>query len=336
MAKYGRKRSLSSYGRIAYGAGALGYSAYKRFKRGPKVAPRSAVRRKMGRSFTKTTTKTKTQNVSASSAGSTFSGFRSRTSRSKYLRKLWKAMTPPGMYLLDSSGRIESNNGEQGSKGLSHLDQTDVGFGFTAAGITTGETGKLFLQGYTASLMMTNQDSGNCVVTLYDCISRRDSQESDLSDIYDDGLKENAGATGNTKSIANLNVTPYQSAEFCSKFKILKKTVLSLSTGQSHTHRVTIKSGRTFSRDLLDDYNWFRGVSHHTFMTVHGMPYNDLTTQTNVAVGDTALNYVLSKKIHYRKIDDNHNSYGYSKGQASIATESVMNKLGAVIADAEA
>lgn len=341
MGKYYR----SKYARAAYGMGAIGLGLYRRF-RGRSSAPISRKRRATSssvaskrRRITRTVTKrkSKVKMVGASASGNSYSSFFTRARSTRVSPKIWKTLSAAHSYRWDISGRLESNHGEQNASYMTHFDTVNADLIMDNAGITVGEPGKIFLTGYEADCMFTNQDSGNCRLTLYDVVCRRDTQETDLIDIWDDGMKENTGSTGNTRGVINLGSTPFESSEFCSKFKVIKKTVVQMAAGQSHSHKVKIGYNTMLSRDLVDDYQYFHGLSFMTVFVVHGMPYNAITTQTEVATGDCAIDWVKTQKIRYRSVDNNENMFGYTKAQNSFSTaENVMNKIGDAIADEEA
>lgn len=344
--KYWKSRPYGRYGyALAGGIGAV-TSLYRRFRGGGRSsgikrkfasAVSSRKRMRFGASRTMTKRRNKLQIVAASASGNSFSSFYSKARTSKVSKKIWKTISAPHCYMWDSSGRLEANHGEQNATYIPHFDYVNGNIMMNNAGITVGEPGKIFLSGYQSDLMITNQDSGNCRVTLYDVVSRRDTQEIDLIDIWDDGLKENTGTSGNTRAVGNLNSTPFQSSEFCSKFKILKTTKIQMAAGQSHVHKVRIKYSTMLSRDVVDDYQYYHGLSYCTIVVVHGMPYNAVTNQAEVATGDCAIDWVRTQKHFYRSVDNNENMYGYTKAQASFSTaENVMNKIGDAIPDEEA
>lgn len=337
--KYSRSRNgrLSSLGGVV--AGLYGMYRRKRSRSSSstnrRVYSSAASGMKRSRTYTRTKSKTKVQNVGASAAGNSFSSFYGKGRVWRAPKKLMKVLTAPRSYLIDNSDRIESNNGEQHATYMPYCDSTILTTLATNAGMTT-ESGKFFLTGVQAELMLTNQDSGNSRVTLYDMICRRDTTETDIMDLWNDGLTNNKGTSGNTRSHRNLNASPYQSVDLCSKWKILKKTVVQMSAGQSHIHRVKHKLGTMLSNQNITDYHYIHGVSFVTLIVVHGMPYNDETTQTAVAVGDSALDIVCTKKFFYRAIQDTENYWGYTKNQGAITIEKVMNRFGDAIVDEEA
>jgi len=167
---------------------------------------------------------------------------------------------------------------------------------------------------------------------------RRDTQETNLIDMWDDGMKDaDSGTSGNTRGVINLNATPFNSSELCSKFKILKKTVIQLAAGQSHIHKVNIRANRLINRDMVDDYNFYRGVSFLTIAVLHGMPYNDSTDKQLVCVGDAHVDWVKSERHMFRFVKDQETTFGYSKGQQAITAEQIMSsKTGGVVIDTDA
>lgn len=323
---------LASYGALAAGM----YNLYRKRSRSRNARAVGAItKRARSRTLTRTKRKTKIQNVGASAAGNSHSYFVGKGRCWKAPRKLIKSLTAARSYLIDNSDRIESNNGEQHATYMPYADATILTTLATNAGMTT-ESGKFWLGGVSAELMLTNQDSGNSRVTLYDMVCRRDSQETDVMDQWNDGLTNNKGTSGNTRSHRNLNVTPYQSNELCAKWKIMKKTVIQMSAGQSHIHRVKHKINCMINNTNITDFHYHHGISFVTLIVVHGMPYNDETTQTQVAVGDSALDIVCTKKFFYRALENTENYFGYTKNQGAISVEKVMNRFGDAIVDEEA
>lgn len=316
------------------------YGAYKRYKGGNGRSGRSTRTRQRtsySRSRTMTKTRNKTKFVGASSSGNSHSAFFAKGRTSRVSGKIWKTMTPPSCYMIDNNWRVEANNGEQAAIYVPHLDYVNLGTLMTNAGLIVNENGKIYLDKYQSEMFVTNQDSGNCRMTFYDIVCRRDTTVTDPIAVWDKGLKENIGSTTNTRAVANLNSSPFQSAEFCSQWKVLKKTVVQMSAGQSHIHKVNIKYGTLVPRDLVDNYVYFHGLSFVTIVVVHGMPYNEQLTQTDVATGDCALSIVRTQKLYYRMVINNQSYYGYSKNQAALADEYVMNaKSGTAMVDQEA
>ena len=192
--KYYKRKGYGRYGyALAGGIGAVtslyrrfrGSSGAARFKRKSSGAVSTRKRFRFGGSRTMTKTKNKVQIVPASASGNSYSSFYGKGRTTKVSKKIWKTISSAHSYMWDISGRLEANHGEQHAYFVSHFDYVNGNIMFNNAGITVGEAGKIYLAGYQSELMITNQDSGNCKVTVYDCVARRDTQEIDLIDIWD-------------------------------------------------------------------------------------------------------------------------------------------------------
>lgn len=263
--------------------------------------------------------------VAASASGNSFSRFRTRGRNNRVSKKLWKGMAVPSALMVDNNWRLESSNGEQAVTYVPHLDSTNLGTCFTNSGILINNNGKIYLSKYTSEMYVTNQGMGNTRMTLYDIVCRRDTTESNPVSAWNDGLLECTGTSANTRTSSNLNSTPFQSPEFCTKWKVVKRTVVQMALGQSHIHKVDIKFGSLISRDNIEDFVYQKGLSFVTLVVIHGMPCNEQATQTDVAVSSAFVSIVRSQKVHYRAIMDNQNQYAYQKNQAALSDQYMVN-----------
>jgi hypothetical protein len=85
-----------------------------------------------------------------------------------------------------------------------------------------------------------------------------------------------------------------------------------LGSGQSHTHYQNVKPNKWYNEELLfttgnatTANSSLKGFTVHTMIVAHGMPYNDLTTQTQVSTGQVALDIVYTKQLKYYVIQQN-------------------------------
>lgn len=328
LARYGKK-----YQKYLPGGVAAAYNMYRKFAgrrsggRGRKSAGRavrSGYRVATSRTRTIVKRKPKKQTVMTDSSGHSMTMYR-RALRKSYVP--WRTMKDQQWRVVSADGvaRVESSNGEQAGANFYHLHAAQMNQILLQLTPET-EFGKCYVDNYYSEIMCTNQDSGNVKLMFYDMVVRRDAG-LDLSSLLSSGYAELIKNGGNTISLSNLGRTPFESGDVTANYKINKVTTVYLSAGQSHTHKVFTKCRKVLDFDILaTGTSYLSNWTQVTLVLQHGMPYNDRDTQTTVAVGDTAIDYVQTYKIRYKKMIDGGNAHlYYLKGQGALTNEFVMN-----------
>ena len=268
----------------------------------------------MFRSKTKTN-RPRLNNVKVEGTGGQISSFKASRAMSPIDRKITKDLSPQYWY-QNAAYRLTATPGTQAyatycmfgnvptandpGNDLPYIQQyvnAQIGLGSTTA-VQGYKTTKFMTSQCKATFKMTNQDSGNTEVRIYDIAVRRDTNVY-LPSAWSQGSKDESG-TGSFDYSTQLGVEPTSSQTFNAFYKIKQQTRIILGAGQSHTHYVNIKPNKWIDGELVQNgTNYLAGYTMYTLILVSGMPYNDLTTQTQVSSGQCNLDIVMTKQHKY-------------------------------------
>ena len=172
-----------------------------------------------------------------------------------------------------------------------------IGLG-TSSAVQGYKTTKFMTAQCKATYKMTNQDSGNAEVRIYDIAVRRDTGVYPTT-AWSGGVQDESG-TGSFDYSLQLGVEPTSSQTFNAFYKIKQQTRIILGAGQSHTHYVNLKPNKWIDGELVGNgANYLAGYTMFTLILVSGMPYNDQTTLTQVSSGQCNLDIVMTKQHKY-------------------------------------
>ena len=297
----------------------------------------------MFKSKTRTGTRTRNNNVKIEGVGGQLSKFKVARPISPWDAKLIKDLAP--QYRLKNVGsRLTSTPGQQNVYTYAMFDSVggdlnDISDAIltTVPNATAGQkkTIKFMMAQGVSKWMMTNQDSGNVCVEIYDIAVRRDTATTPDNAFYQ-GLVDQATASGSATPSSIPGAVPTQSERFNTNFKILQKTRLIMGAGQSHTHYQNIKPNKWFNAELfyqngntLSQNTALKGFTIYTMIVAHGMPYNDLTTQTQVSTGAVALDIVYTKQLKYYVLQENFTtSYATNNLPTSFGVQEEVMQTG--------
>lgn len=261
-------------------------------------------------------------------SGGNYTKIRFKAKGRKRMPKFWKALMMPRAWRNSDGLRITCNSGQQGVDYMPVGIDTDYDQAFDILDGAGNPTAKAYIQKWSGEIRITNQDKGNCEVTIYDVVPRRSMQGTGTvspTAAWSQGLTDTNGTSTTTKATSNLGVTPYESPEFCTQYKIVKTTRVIMGQGTSHVHKFAFSLNKVFTKDEKTSYGQYRNFSHFFLFKVNGMPYNDATTKTLVASGSCAIDIVKIARLTYRGINDQAAYYQYTNGQDTITTESIMD-----------
>ena len=291
----------------------------QRFLGRQRIAIGSMARNAMrGIGRTKTIRRPRINNVKVEGTGGQISSFKASRQMSPIDRKLTKDLGAQYWY-QNYATRLTSTPGTQnyiafsmfgnyGTNGDFNNDLASIqtyvntqillGGTVTNAALQGSKTTKFMTSQCKATYKMTNQDSGNAEVRIYDIAVRRDSSLFP-STAWAQGTKDESG-TGTFDYSMQLGVEPTSSQTFNAFYKIKQQTRIILGAGQSHTHYVNLKPNKWIDGEcILNGASYLAGYTMFTIILVSGMPYNDLTTQTQVSSGQCNLDIVATKQHKY-------------------------------------
>lgn len=259
-------------------------------------------------------------------SGSNCTGIYYAARNQKRLRGFWRALMMPRAWRNDDAERLTAADGNQGVTYMPVGAATDYTQCFDILDASGNATTKAYIEGWQGEIRITNQNPGNCEVTIYSLVPRRSMNTASTPVTeFGTGLSDTNGTSTTTKGISNLGVTPYESPQFCSMYKIVKKTVLFMGQGCSHVHKFNFKLNRVFTKDEFSLFNQYKYFTHYFLIVVNGMPYNDENTKTLVATGSCALDIVKIARLRYRGINDQASYYQYTSGQDNVLSQMNMD-----------
>lgn len=259
--------------------------------------------------------------------GGSFSSFRTHR-KGTFIPKWDRRMLEPSHYRVTTAARLTAAFGQQNATYFEYANQGDMQTPANQFAVSNFVQ-KVWYQKIYGTISITNQDKGNCHVTIYDLMCRRDlvsGNTLDPNSTWSLGLTDTNGSSATTKSITNLGVTPFQSPLFCQYYKVMKVSKFVLGQGTSHVHHYKWSHNRVMELEYLSTQSQYAKTSHEVLIVVNGLPYNDSTTKTLVATGSCAIDIVHQKTVTYRAISQNPSYYQYSNNQGTITIENVMDK----------
>lgn len=227
----------------------------------------------------------------------------------------------PNCVVRNFAARLGSTIGVQNAQLIgTYFDATDVQNAFTAQGLNAAaqSAAKIMFQSIHSRAMLNNCHNANCHITIYDVLSRRDGGALNVDPVttFKAGLVDAQG--GAAANYATPGTSPFANPRFTECYKVLKVTDVVLSPGATHTHHVHYAPNRLISEERLvtnGSVGPLGGVTVYSFIVFHGTPENDVTTKTQVSLGQSDLDLVLVEELKYL-----YNSHTY-------ANNSIVNSL---------
>lgn len=259
-------------------------------------------------------------------AGSFSRFFYGRRNPNRKVIQTYRALAPR-YFVLNSAERLAANAGRQLVHNLFSLfSSSDMGQLFSDSGITLGATARVLMAGASAEIMITNQDQGNVRIVLYDIIQRRDGDHTEV-DTPAAAWTNSYGDEGGADTDVNfVGSTPFSSDLFVRYFKVLKMTHILLSQGQTHVHRVHFSPNKIMDGEVIRYASGaVRGITCHTMIQAHGVPYNYGSDTSIVSTGQVNLDVVYKKQYKYKCLQQNALSWNITNSLTGLVNESIMD-----------
>lgn len=281
-------------------------------------------------------TSRKTQYVTIKPGGATTSVFSHKSPCPKYMKQIYKEVMPQ-MYVTNGAGRTTAPTGQQalatyvgllGSGtagdfvGTSASDMQQLLSQIYSANPTGAQkTTRLYIKSMLTNMTMTNNQTNNMFVDIYDVVARRDGTVG-LVGAFDQGLKDQGLTTGYTA----INIVPQMSQTFNQHWKVLKKTSIELAPGMSHRHISSLQFNKAWNAERLQDAVYhFNGLTSGIMVVIWGAPDHDATNVNNVSTGSCLLDTVYSRQIMYTYVQPQINTTKYVGNLPTITTERAVN-----------
>jgi len=239
--------------------------------------------------------------------------------------------------IIDTA-RKEWNTKQQGVWTDTFMSASSIGTLFSSVSLSDVGVGnsRIVVKSHMARICFTNQSNANVVMTIYDIDQRRDvastTDDATPESAWTTGLAQQALGTGSDAfTINNTGVTPFQSQDFCYSYRVRRVTKVYMELGKSHVHSVYNMCPKTLNTRMLDTSGvqtiGFKNITTSVMVVFTGMPVNDETTVTNIAMGSGAVDIVVQEKITWNySSQDMQGRFYYDDNQANITTEFLMNE----------
>ena len=181
---------------------------------------------------------------------------------------------------------------------------------------TAGVYGYQFLYGgCRISHSATNQSNSQCIVTAYYCRARRDlsSSSAPIEDLNQGFFVSGIPLIQQD----SVQITPFQSPNFCSSYRILRVKTIKLDAGQSHTWNVVDKKKHMVKmQQFVEPVNLTANITNvpitfaqakgnkFILFRIHGVPTNDVTTKSQIGVTTPTLDILSKFSWNFKWVDD--------------------------------
>lgn len=279
---------------------------------------------------------------------------RKRTKSKKGHRKSLKSkirntvlfnMSPRSTFVTRGNGRLTASASAQVMDQLSdmfnYLDLADATVGMVAAfplQIGSSKSVSFQVSRWSQFFMFHNQCNTHVRLTLYECASRYDSPAiagMDPLTLMNDSFTDSksSGSIG-TLAATTYGATPYMAGRFTTLWKVTKRTVLEMVAGGQATYsfkskrKATINLNRYKTTGGTALINGERGLYKILLYQIHGYPCNDVTTKTNIAISEAAIDFVRKEKVVVQwNMYNNYRQYAFmSAGTFGAATPTIMSE----------
>lgn len=165
--------------------------------------------------------------------------------------------------------------------------------------VPAGATNRMILTKIHSEMLISNAQTGNVNITLYDWVARRDITTANAQNpatAWSTGITDESG-TGATV----VGALPFDSQLFNTYYKVVKVTKFLLGAGAVHRHVVDFAPNRFLNQELIQNTTYgIQGLTHGTLVVTSGMPANDSVTSTQVRLGSSTINVISSWEAQYK------------------------------------
>lgn len=330
---HGKRHPVGAVGNLVAAAGAL-YSAYRNSGR---TTQKAGFKRKSTGSRTKTTNKRRKSMKRELSGhiGTLHSSFVHICKNKNRTKRFFKRLTPRQHKINNFTAQLyvpSASNGNQASDDMvsflsaTNLNtiQTDVAdfkaIDVNATGAPTPRPGdKVFLEGYTATLMFTNNSQLSIEMIIFDCFCKRDGANNvrncalkDLVDASGGIIDIYTSSASRTTPLDVLGVEPFDSPYLRQYWKCMKQTRVQLAGGQTHKHTIFRTMQHIYDQAVTAQNFYLKGYAHQVFCLIRGYPLDEgqglavSTTEMTVdVVGwvNYKFRYLCSNRTHMQLVD---------------------------------
>lgn len=184
------------------------------------------------------------------------------------------------------------------------LGQIQYRINGAASGDDPKKTCKYLVQQSKGQIRIVNQDNGPVQIVLYDVVAKRDCNVAPQV-AFVNGLRHQ-GATAYTATTLPPGISPTQSLEFNTYFKVNNVRKMTLQQGRVHVHNIDLTPNYLFNAEKLEENNLnIAKLTHWVLIHVTGFVTNSVTNpNTEQTFGAAAIDIGMTKMTKYTFIND--------------------------------
>lgn len=206
-----------------------------------------------------------------------------------------------------SYGGINGTEGTTGSASGTGQGDDLVDFWTTKYGLTSvGRSRKTMFASACMDVHIRNSGAASGILEIYEIIARRDYGSSSVSydsieELYTNGFTDTVATplfTAVTSS--TLGSTPFQNKLFCQQFKVLKKTRVEISAGETISMQMRDPKNRVaYGAEMNANLIFKRGATRGYLFQLYGEPSGTATQKTTAC----ECRVTVLKSYTYRELD---------------------------------
>lgn len=164
-------------------------------------------------------------------------------------------------------------------------------------------------------------------IRLYDIVVRRDDEAALVlpTGVWQAGLNSTANpGVGLASSINFPGAEPFESRDFCTRFRVVKKTTFTLGAGSEHVHIISGNPPWLMDRGITNPYTVLGRRTRFLMMIVEGGVTNDINANpvlNSVSYSKHAVDVVTEYKAKFYALEKSRTVYTSYSNLAVLADE---------------
>lgn len=213
-------------------------------------------------------------------------------------------LVAPRTIANNSSGNISCTQGRQQILAFEYNNLSELQY-IKSIISSTDRNIRLILQTGITKLLLRNQTNTNCRLSIYDIVTKRDSQNTTY-DTPIEAWQKSSTDNSDVNQLYYIGQTPYKSAEFRKFFAVNKVTYANLEPGMQHEHIVHHKYNK-----IIDTTRWdnttgtsLAGLTRFIMIVFYGHLAHDTAAPASVTTSPITLDWMYSEETTYKWISN--------------------------------
>jgi len=213
-----------------------------------------------------------------------------------YVNKSVLSTLAPQSYVTSSASQLLSAVGKQNfSTPLVMGGTTDYQNILGSA----SKIARIILTDAIGELYFANAELGNCRVTIYDCIARRDLPSA-ATFIAPAATWTQGSTDAGSIDTTIIGSTPWDNDLFNMAWKVVQRTEILLAGGTCHRHRVVIRPNKVVNGPAGFYFDGYKGVTYGCIVVLSGQPSHDSVTKVGTTIGTGGLDITAAWETKWK------------------------------------